>query len=169
MSQLLLEFNALHQQYDTMVLQLCIGYMKGDRDLAMDLAQEVFINIWKALPGFKKTSSPKTWIYRIAVNTCLLYIRDNKVKQTQSIEGLHDSVPTSISPDKESEHQELYIAIGQLVEIDRLIIMMVLEEMEYEEIARILGINSMNLRVKIHRIKTKLRDLLNKNKNGRSY
>lgn len=169
MSQLKSDFNALHQQYYAMVVQLCTGYMQGDRYLAHDLAQEVFINIWRALPGFKKASSPKTWIYRITVNTCLLHIRDNKKNQTHSIEGLHDSVSTGLSQDKDAEHQELYVAIGQLEKIDRLIIMMVLDELEYEEIARVLGINSINLRVRIHRIKTKLRELLNKFKNGRPF
>ena len=52
-------------------------------------------------------------------------------------------------------------AIGQLENVDRLIIMMVLDELEYEEIARVIGISENNLRVKIHRIKSKLKTLLN--------
>ena len=70
-------FESLHLQYYAMVLQMSLGYMKGDSELARDMAQEVFINIWNALAKFKGESSYKTWIYRITVNTCLLYIRSN--------------------------------------------------------------------------------------------
>ncbi|MEO1654863.1 MAG: sigma factor, partial [Bacteroidota bacterium] len=61
-------FEQLHQDYAPMVQQMCQGFMKGDLDLAQDLGQETFINIWKALDAFKGSSSPKTWIYRITVN-----------------------------------------------------------------------------------------------------
>ena len=54
----------------------------------------------------------------------------------------------------------LYQAIGKLNEVDRLIIMLVLDELSYDEIAEIMGINPTNLRVKIHRIKKKLKELL---------
>jgi RNA polymerase sigma-70 factor (ECF subfamily) len=45
-------FDSLHQQYFPMVMQMCLGYMKGDTELAKDMAQDVFINTWKALDGF---------------------------------------------------------------------------------------------------------------------
>ena len=57
-------------------------------------------------------------------------------------------------------HQSLYTAIGQLGEVDRLIIMMVLDELEYSEIANVMGISEVNLRVKIHRIKKNLKSIL---------
>lgn len=157
-------FESLHQQYYAMVLQMSLGYMKGDRQLAMDMAQEVFINVWNALPKFRNESSPKTWIYRITVNTCLLYIRDNKKKQLTGLdETLHDPAQAAghvQSAPQHETHTALYRAIGELAELDRLIIMLVLEEIEYDEIAKITGINAINLRVKIHRIKKKMKELL---------
>jgi RNA polymerase sigma factor (sigma-70 family) len=158
-------FESLYQQYYAMVLQMSLGYMKGDRQLAMDITQEVFINVWNALPKFRQEALPKTWIYRITVNTCLLYIRDNRKKQmTMLDESLHD--PTLADATGQAEtlnetHAALYKAIGELAELDRLIIMLVLEEIEYDEIAKITGINAINLRVKIHRIKKKMKELLN--------
>lgn len=150
-------FQSLYDQYYRMVLSLCRGYMKGDRELADDLAQEVFINVWNALPGFRGEASHKTWIYRITVNTCLMVIRKNRNQTRMPIEVAMQA-PEPESPQTESEH--LYGAIGKLEEVERLIIMMVLEDVEYEEIARTLGITENNLRVKIHRARTKLKTLM---------
>jgi len=152
-------FETLHNSYHAMVLQMCTGFVNGDKDVAADLSQEVFINVWNALPTFRNESSHKTWIYRIAVNTCLQYIRKSKNKSRVPIEhagSVHDQ-----TGHEEERANELMKAIGQLENVDRLVIMMVLDQLEYEEIARVIGISENNLRVKIHRIKQKLKTLLN--------
>lgn len=155
-------FESLHTDYQAMVHQMCLGFMKGDSDLAKDLTQEAFINTWRSLDKFKGASSYKTWIYRITVNTCLKYIRDNKKNNQLTINEAVDVPETNENQDGENAHQELYHAIGQLNELDRLIIMMVLDELDYEEIAQVVGINEGNLRVKIHRIKKNLKKILEK-------
>lgn len=160
MDQLNHTFENLHSQYFSMVLHLCRGFMKGDRDLAHDLAQDVFINVWNALPGYRAEASYKTWIYRITVNTCLLQIRKDKNKIKVPLETVAHPIETDTAAHAQENENILYRAIGQLDEVDRLMIMMVLDEIEYEEIARIMGITENNLRVKIHRIKTKLKILI---------
>ncbi len=72
------DFASLYSEYNPMVVQMCLGFMKGDRDQANDLAQDVFVNVWNSLSRFRGESSHKTWIYRITVNTCLLHIRKDK-------------------------------------------------------------------------------------------
>jgi RNA polymerase sigma factor (sigma-70 family) len=153
-------YESLYQKHYPMVLQMCLGYMKGDRDLAKDLAQEVFINIWNALSSFKGHALHKTWIYRITVNTCLLYIRDNKKRQTTSLEEVPHWVVSKTSDSEQGNYESLYRVIGELPQIERLIMMLLLEELEYDEIAKITGISAINLRVKIHRIKKKMKPLL---------
>ena len=153
-------FVELHQEYHAMVLQMCLGYMKGDRELAKDIAQEVFINIWNGLDSFKGDSNPKTWIYRITVNTCLLYIRLNNRTRTTSLNADNYSTAVETGGHEEEQHLALYKAIGELPKLERLIIMLVLEGVEYEEIEKITGISSINLRVKIYRIKKKMKELL---------
>ncbi|MEP7080703.1 MAG: RNA polymerase sigma factor [Ginsengibacter sp.] len=153
-------FKTLHTDYSGMVFQMCLGYMKGDHDLAEDLSQEVFINIWSALNSFRQASSYKTWIYRITVNTCLKYIRDKKDSYQDSID--ENSVLVADETDHSQDRQQLlYKAIGQLKEVERLIIMLVLDELEYGEISKIIGINEGNLRVRIHRIKKEIKKILN--------
>ncbi len=153
-------FESLHNDYQPMVFQLCMGFMKGDKDVSQDLSQDVFINVWNALDRFKGESSYKTWIYRIAANTCLKYIRDTKSKSSISIDQVEHQLSDEPPVREENAHQSLYRAIGQLGEVDRLIIMMVLDELEYAEISNVMGITEANLRVKIHRIKKNLKTIL---------
>ncbi|HCR52904.1 MAG: sigma-70 family RNA polymerase sigma factor [Cytophagales bacterium] len=143
-----------------MVLQMCRGFMKGDRDLAYDLAQDVFINVWNALPRYRAEASYKTWIYRITVNTCLLQIRKDKNRIKVPLETVASVAVADTTSQAREDEDLLYWAIGQLEEVDRLIIMMVLDEVDQEEAAQILGLTQNNLRVKTHRIKTKLKTLI---------
>lgn len=155
------QFKAYYEQYQDMVRTLCLGYSKGNQPEADDLTQEVFMKIWGALPSFKRASSPKTWIYRICVNTCLLNIRKQKRRDLQALPENH----TEVKEEEKKDHHftELYQAIGQLKEIDRIVIMLVLEEVSYPEIAEIVGTSEGNLRVKISRIKQRLNKILSKN------
>lgn len=153
-------FKSLHNEYLPMVKQLCLGYVKGDRQRAEDLTQEVYINIWNGLDKFRKDASYKTWIYRIAVNTCLLHLRDRaKQKPTSELQGIQDEMSEMVEND-EAKYQSLYTAIGILPHMERLIMMMILEELTYDEIGSITGISAVHLRVKIHRIKKKMRQLI---------
>lgn len=156
-------FETIYCQLHPMVLQMCLGYTKGDRDTANDLSQEVFISVWKNLHKFRGASSYKTWIYRITVNTCLQYIKKEKASPILN----EDNQPTIADTDETANDdiQKLYEAIGQLKKIDRLIIMMVLENQDYDTISEIIGIKPTNVRVKIHRIKKRLKTILNNNNN----
>ncbi len=154
-------FEDIYQQCFPMVLQMCLGFMKGDKDLANDLSQEVFINIWNSVENFKGQSTYKTWVYRITVNTCLQYIRKEKKKSKLSIEKVEYTLMAESQESTNDQSQNLYRAIGKLEKLDRLIIMMVLEGQDYENIAHVMGIKPTNVRVKIHRIKKRLKNILN--------
>ncbi|MCG2615970.1 sigma-70 family RNA polymerase sigma factor [Terrimonas sp. NA20] len=153
-----IQFDSLYEQYHEMVFQLCTGFLKGDREMAADLTQDVFINTWNAWSSYRGEASHKTWIYRITVNTCLQYLRKQKNKRNVGEEQLQDHAEEERTDDV--HFTDLYQAIGQLNDLDRLIIMMVLEEIDYPEISQIVGISEGNLRVRIHRIKQKLKKLL---------
>jgi RNA polymerase sigma-70 factor (ECF subfamily) len=153
-------FKSLHDEYLPMVMQLCLGYVKGDRQGAEDLTQEVYINIWNGLEKFRRDASYKTWIYRIAVNTCLLHLRDrHKQEPAAELQDVQDDMADMVE-NNEGIYQSLYTAIGELPHLERLIMMMILDELSYEEIGSITGISAVHLRVKIHRIKKKMRQLI---------
>lgn len=151
-------FETIYCQHHPMVLQMCLGYTKGDRDTANDLSQEIFISVWNNLDKFRGASSYKTWIYRITVNTCLQYIKKEKASPI-----LNEDIQLTVAETDESTNdniQKLYEAIGQFKKIDRLIIMMVLENQNYDSISEVIGLKATNMRVKIHRIKKRLETIL---------
>ena len=159
-------FETIYQQHKPMVLQMCLGFVKGDKDIASDLLQEVFISVWSNLEKFKGASTFKTWIYRITVNTCLQYIKKEKKERTYPISEIENKISVTKNENVTNPNiQKLYNAIGQLKKIDRLIIMMVLENQDYDSISEIIGIKPTNLRVKIHRIKKRLETILKNNNN----
>ncbi|WP_298544251.1 RNA polymerase sigma factor [uncultured Aquimarina sp.] len=153
-------FETIYKECYPMVLQMCLGYMKGDTDLANDLSQEVFINIWNAMGGFMGKSSHKTWVYRITVNTCLQHIRKEQKNKKVSIEKVEYALAEEPSELTSDQNRSLYLAIGALEKVDRLLIMMVLDGQDYDTISEIMGIKPTNVRVKIHRIKKRLKKIL---------
>lgn len=154
-------FKSIFDRNNRKVYHLCYGYT-GDSDAANDLMQETFIKVWQNLDKFRNQSQISTWIYRIAVNTCLSYLRVEKRKVTDEInERIIETRADEVS-DKQEQVNQLYKCIAQLEENERIIITMVLDEVPYQEIAEISGISEGNLRVKIHRIKNKLTEIYNR-------
>ncbi|MFD2960915.1 MULTISPECIES: RNA polymerase sigma factor [Olivibacter] len=154
-------FKDIFDKNNRKVYHLCYGYT-GDSEAANDLMQETFIKVWQNLDRFRNQSQISTWIYRIAVNTCLSYLRVEKRKATDEInERIIETKADDVS-DKQEQVNQLYKCISQLEENERIIITMVLDEIPYQEIAEISGISEGNLRVKIHRIKSKLTEIYNR-------
>lgn len=149
-------FQEIYQKHYPSVYRVCLGYMKGSVELAEDLAQEVLIRIWERYDSFKGESELSTWIFRIAVNCCLTEIRRNKsfVARNSRYEA-----PLGSSVESQQSEQEVLIRCIELLdEGDRVLAMLVLEDLSTAEVAKILGINEGNARVKIHRLKERLRE-----------
>lgn len=153
-------FEADYAAYSQKVFRLCLGYV-GNAPEAEDLLQEIFVKVWQKYDQFRGDSQVGTWIYRIAVNTCLYKLRSAKSSKMQPITDNFEDTSENYS-EKEQRTQLLHKCIEQLQDSERLIITMVLEEITYPEIAKITDITEANLRVKIHRIKQKLTDLYNR-------
>ncbi|RZK42103.1 MAG: RNA polymerase sigma factor [Pedobacter sp.] len=153
-------FKEIFDKNSKKIFHLCYGYT-GDKDSANDLLQETFLKVWQNLDKFRNKSLISTWIYRIAVNTCLTYLRSEKRQAKDELtENIIESKVEEFS-EKNEQVALLYKSISKLEENDRLIITMVLDELPYNEIAEISGISEGNLRVRIHRIKQKLTELYN--------
>jgi RNA polymerase sigma-70 factor (ECF subfamily) len=157
-----MNFESIYSRDWQKIFRLCMGYV-NDTDAAKDLTQETFIKIWKQLPNFRNDSSVGTWIYRIASNTCLRQIqKDNKMPK--SVLPAQFLVET---PQKDTEYDitSLYQYISELMEVDRIIISLELEDVNQKEIAKIVGISEGNVRVRVHRIKEKLTQKFKQNGN----
>lgn len=154
-----MNFEQIYNTYWDKVFRLCLGYF-NDHALAQDLAQDVFVRVWQYLPTFKGKSDIGTWIFRIATNVCL---RQSQRQKSISQTDIPLGVFALESAEKSIQVQALYKAISELSEIDRLIISLYLEEMKQSEISQIIGISEINVRVRIHRIKTALAKKMKKN------
>ncbi len=148
-------FTEIYATHAPQVLRMCLAYTDNEAE-AQDFMQETFINVWKNIDSFRGDAKISTWIYRIAVNTCLSHIRATKHKAPVELKETFDRADDLSTVDREQHLQQLHRAIQKLPEADRLIISMVLEEIPYEEIADAVNISEGNLRVKIHRIKQQL-------------
>ena len=155
-------FKEIFQANSKKIYHLCFGYT-GDEDSANDLVQETFLKVWQNLDKFRNQAMISTWIYRIAVNTCLTYLKKEKRQAKDELTPNLIENTEEVSADREKQEQikALYTCISKLEENERIIITLVMDEVPYPEIAEISGISEGNLRVKIHRIKHKLTELYN--------
>ncbi|MDR2468911.1 MAG: sigma-70 family RNA polymerase sigma factor [Tannerella sp.] len=125
-----------------------------------DLFQEVILNLWKAFPRFRNESSQSTYIYRVALNTCISGIRRERRRPQQVPLSL--STEVAFEPDTAGEDiRELYRLIRCLNTLERAVILLWLEEKSYREIADVTGLSVANVATKLKRIKEKLRTMSN--------
>ena len=153
-------FKKIFEANSKKIFHLCYGYT-GDDDSANDLLQETFLKVWQNLDKFRNQAMISTWIYRIAVNTCLTYLRSEKRQAKDEITPLLAETKQEEFSEKNEQVALLYKCISKLEESERIIITLVLDEVPYPEIAEVSGISEGNLRVKIYRIKQKLTELYN--------
>ena len=152
------EFLTVIRSYERVIYKVCYLYTTPNATLN-DLYQEVVLNIWKAFPKFRGECKISTWIYRIALNTCISFIR--KEKRTPEYVTLNPEV-NSIMDENDPIHdmlKQLYNMINRLGQLDKSIILLYLEENSYEEIAEITGLTVTNVATKISRIKDKLKKM----------
>ncbi|MFA7444888.1 MAG: sigma-70 family RNA polymerase sigma factor [Flavobacteriaceae bacterium] len=128
-----------------------------------DLFQEITIQLWKAFPQFRGEAKFTTWAYRIALNTAITLFRKKK-RAIDTIEfnsTTHKIDFEEYNFEEEEQLKLLYKAIHQLGDIEKALVFMYLEDKDYREISETLGISEVNARVKMNRVKTKLKQLVN--------
>ncbi len=151
-------FLDLANAYKEVIAKVCSIYASAEAPFA-DLYQEVMINLWTGLDNFRGDSKPSTWIYRIALNTCITWSRRSR-RHSASMVDLDNGLNI---PDTDSLASQqigmLYALISQLEAFDKALITLWLDEKPYDEIATILGISRQNVATRLHRIRTKLTKL----------
>lgn len=151
------QFIAMIRQYERVIYKVC--YLYGTPQCPLnDLYQEVVLNLWKAYPKFRHECKESTWVYRIALNTCISFIRKEKnapeiVTLTQATDCMDEADET------QAMLRQLYQLINRLGQLEKSIVLLYLEDKSYEEIAEITGLTLTNVATKISRIKDKLRKM----------
>ena len=156
-------FEALYQSNKDRIYRLCRGYL-GPVPEADDLFQEVFLRVWQSLDKFRGEANVDTWVYRIGINTALLWRKreaKRKERERGGLEGMEIPVePGEGEGEKQARLAHLQRAISQLKPLDRLVIGMVLEGFKYPEIAASTGLTANNVGVKISLIKSSLKKIM---------
>ena len=147
--------NIVRRQRST-IYTVCYMF-SNDQDEVNDLFQEVLIKLWQGWEKFRGDSDERTWVYRVALNTCISIDRSKKSKKrTQLMDGvnLFDESDT-----KNQQTELLHNRIMKLQPFDRAIVLLWLEDLSYDEIGAIVGITAKNVSVRLVRIREQLKKL----------
>lgn len=140
-----------------LICKVCYMYAV-DTDHFNDLYQEVLANMWQGIGGFRGQSKLSTWIYRMAINTCVTFYRRNRRHSSATV-SLDAIVDLPDNDDRRAENlKEMYRLISTLRPVDKALILMWLDERTYDEIADVTGMSRNNVASRLRRIKQKLVD-----------
>ena len=155
-------FVELLEQNQNIVHKVCRLYT-NNYDAHNDLFQEITIQLWKAFPKFRGDSKFSTWMYRVGLNTAItLYRKSKRTINTQQFDTVQFKISAEDYDNTEEEQLKLlYKAVHQLNDIEKALVFLYLEDKNYRDISETMGITEVNARVKMNRVKTKLRTILN--------
>ena len=155
-------FVELLEEHQNIVHKVCRLYT-NNQESHNDLFQEITIQLWKAFPKFRGDSKFSTWMYRVSLNTAItLYRKSKRTIDTQNFDGVQYKISSETYDETEEQQLKLlYNAVHQLNDIEKALIFLYLEDKNYYEISETLGITEVNARVKMNRVKTKLKTILN--------
>lgn len=134
---------------------------------ADDLLQEVFIKVWAALPSFREEARLFTWLYKVATNEALNWLRKKRVRAALEFSHLDEQLENRIDEDAHFDgnelQRELHKAIARLPDKQKLVFTMrYFDELPYEDIAEITGTSVGALKASYHHAYAKIRRDLEK-------
>lgn len=147
-------FVEMLDKYKGVIAKVCCVYISPRADFD-DLYQETVANLWQGFDKFRGDSKPSTWIYRVAINTCITWARTNR-KYSDNIR-LENDLPVYVEDGSRlEEYRRLQGLIMKLDPLEKAIVTLWLDENSYDDIASITGLSRSNVAVKFHRIKAKM-------------
>lgn len=154
-------FGDLLAQHRGIVFKVANTYARGAEDRA-DLAQEIAAQLWRAWPGYDPARSFSTWMYRIALNVAISFLRNDGHRRRHAVpldDALHVVADASaIDHEADDQVRVLHRFIASLEPLNRALLLLYLEERSTREMAEVFGISESNVTTKISRLKQRLRD-----------
>lgn len=126
-----------------------------------DLVQEIILQLWKSLDSFKGNSEFSSWMYRVALNTAIVFFKKEKRKQDNFTIIKNEPIDNEVfDSEKDQQLVHFYKAVKQLTKIEKAIIILLIDGYSGKKIAENLGLSEVNVRVKIKRTKNKLQEII---------
>jgi len=147
------------------ILRICRVYAWNSADQD-DLYQEILSQIWRGLTGLKENEFANTWLYRVAINTAISFVRKRASRSDRVVHFEHADLTRVIESRQATEENtddrmaSLYTAIYKLNPLEKALVTLFLEDLTYEQIAEATGISANNVGVMLHRAKKKLSCLM---------
>lgn len=161
-------FERLMEPLEQLVWRVCWHYT-GSREAAEDCGQEAMIRIWRNLADYRGECALESWVYRIAANCCMDWLRKKKRDQSVSLEPMAEQGfdPADDAPGTEEqavakdERRRLREAVALLPDDQReALVLTQLERVPYEEAARALGVSEGTVKSRVNRAKARLKEIL---------
>jgi RNA polymerase sigma factor (sigma-70 family) len=155
-------FEDLVSQFQTMVARICASYER-DRELARDLAQEVWFAIWRALPGYRGEASLKTFVARVAQFRAISHVAQRArlpPREPLTTDLVAAEPPPETVAMASAERGSLLAAVQRLPLHYRQCVVLMLEDFSPAEIAALLGLSANVVGVRLNRARTLLRELM---------
>ncbi|MBO7584278.1 MAG: sigma-70 family RNA polymerase sigma factor [Bacteroidales bacterium] len=151
------EFEKIVAENKGTIYTVCYMFSNDSAEVA-DLFQETLINLWRGSGTFRGDSALNSWIWKVALNTCITF--DRKKKRGITTEPL--SMNIDLFDDTDQDNRQVAILrerISKLGPFDRAIVLLWLENLSYEEIGQIVGITPGNVSVRLVRIREQLKKM----------
>ena len=144
----------LAKEYRETILKVCYMFAR-DPEQVKDLAQEILLNLWSALPSFEGRSSLRTWVWKVSLYTCIS--NKEQTKKQQILPPPEFKFDLFNEEDVDAlQIKELHKRINKLGLVDRAVIMLWLENMSYRDIGLVMGISEKSVSMRLHRIRERL-------------
>jgi RNA polymerase sigma factor (sigma-70 family) len=154
-------FAELLERHRSIVFKVASGYAWNSDDRS-ELAQEIALQLWRAFPSYDANRQFSTWMYRIALNVAISYVRDDRRKRATTVafdEALHDVAdPNGRDPELAQQVELLNRIIARLDPLNRALMLLYLDQHTNAEIGDILGLTETNVSTRISRLKQRIRN-----------
>jgi RNA polymerase sigma-70 factor (ECF subfamily) len=148
------------QHHAGIVRKVAASYSSNPAD-RHDLTQEIMLQLWKAYPRYEPGRPFSTWMYRIALNVAISFLRSNTrpIRQTMPLDEIEMELAdeTAITPEMDERVALLQKVIASLDPLNRALLLLYLDDHSYREIAAILGLTETNIATKLNRLKQRVR------------
>jgi RNA polymerase sigma-70 factor (ECF subfamily) len=147
------DFENLVRQHSARIRRIARRYAaSGAVD---DLVQDILVRLWRSYPSFRSTAKVETWIYRVALNASMTYVKDSIRERETKASMLAQSPMRATAVASTSMADVLENFLARLGDIDASILMMYLDGLTADEMGGILGVSGNAIGVRINRLKQK--------------